>query len=70
MNVMIVKKTFGYELSLQASYPCQFKICIIFPRGFEIQLTYLRNLWETVLYVMVKALMGMLSIKILYLWEY
>ena len=41
-----------------------------FPCGVEIQLTYLSNLWETVLYVTVKALMVMLSIKILYLWEY
>ena len=54
--VMNVKTAFGYELNLHASYPCQFQILEIFPRGFEIQLTYLSNLWEKVLYVMVKYL--------------
>ena len=56
MNVMDVKNAFGYELTLHASYPCQFQILEIFPRGFEIQLTYLSNLWEKVLHVMVKYL--------------
>ena len=56
MNVMNVKNAFGYELYLQASYPCQLEICIIFPHGFEIQLTYLNNLCEKVLYVMLKYL--------------
>ena len=56
LNIMNVKNSFGYELTLHASYPYQFQILEIFPRGFEIQLTYLSNLWEKVLYVMVKYL--------------
>ena len=66
---MNVKQKKLVELTLHASYPCQFQILEIFPRGFEIQLTYLSNLWEKVLYVMVKDLMGILSLNILYFWE-
>ena len=52
---MNVKQKKLVELTLHASYPCQFQILEIFPRGFEIQLTYLRNLWEKVLYAVMKA---------------
>ena len=54
--IMNVKNAFCYELTLHASYPCQIQILEICSRGFEIQFTYLSNLWEKVLFVMVKYL--------------